>query len=149
MKITKTPTAVTPKYADNGSAGLDLYVDTKDEYEIWPGETCLLPTGIKVEIPRNYFGAIYPRSSLHKKGLTLANNVGIIDSSYRGEILLPIKNISENVIFINGEWGIRTPLVQLIIQPYKFEKVEVVDGELSSTERGANGFGSSDNGGIK
>ena len=149
MRIIKTPTAVTPKYADNGSAGLDLYVDTKDKYEIWPGQTLLLPTGIRVEIPRNYFGAIYPRSSLHKKGLTLANNVGIIDSSYRGEIFIPIKNITERPIFINGEWGIRTPLVQLIIQPYKFEKIEIADEELSSTARGEGGFGSSDNGGNK
>lgn len=149
MKITKTQTAVTPKYADNGSAGLDLYVDTQYEFTILPGETCLLPTGIRIEIPKNYFGAIYPRSSLHKRGLTLANTVGIIDSSYRGEILLPIKNIGSNMVFINGESGIRTALAQLIIQPYRFEKIEIISGELSHTKRGTGGFGSSDNGGIK
>lgn len=144
MRIVKTPTAVTPRYADVGSAGMDLYVDTEKEYILEPGETYLLPTGIRLEIPRNCFGAIYPRSSLHKKGLTLANNVGVIDSSYRGEILLPIKNIMADKIRINGQFGIRTPLCQLIIQPYKYEKIEVSD-VLTETSRGANGFGSSDN----
>lgn len=145
MLITKTITAVTPRYADNGSAGMDLYVDTAEEYELQPGQTYLLPTGIRVEIPRNHFGAIYPRSSLHKKGLTLANNVGIIDSSYRGRIFLPIKNIFSDVIRINGQWGLRVPLAQLIVQPYRFEKVEVVDeGKLSETTRGEGGFGSTD-----
>lgn len=143
MKITKTETAVTPSYADNGSAGMDLYVDTEKEYILEPGETYLLPTGIKVEIPKNCFGAIYPRSSLHKKGLTLANNVGIIDASYRGEIMLPIKNIFADQININGKHGIRTPLCQLIIQPYRYEKIEVCNS-LSETSRGTGGFGSSD-----
>jgi len=143
MKIIKTKTAVTPTYADNGYAGLDLYVDTAEEYILKPGETYLLPTGIRVEIPRNHFGAIYPRSSLHKKGLTLANNVGIIDSSYRGDIMLPIKNIFSDEIRINGKYGIRTPLCQLIIQPYKFERVETSES-LSETSRGSGGFGSSD-----
>jgi len=143
MRITKSPTAVTPRYADNGSAGLDLYVDRAKEYVLEQGQTYLLPTGIHVEIPKNHFGAIYPRSSLHKKGLTLANNVGIIDSSYRGEIMLPIKNISADIVRINGQWGLMVPLCQLIIQPYRFEKIDVVE-ELSTTSRGSGGFGSSD-----
>jgi len=143
MRIIKTPTAVTPGYADNGSAGMDLYVDTEKEYTLEPGETYLLPTGIRVEIPKNCFGAIYPRSSLHKKGMTLANNVGIIDASYRGEIMLPIKNIMADIIRINGQYGIRTPLCQLIIQPYRYERIEVVDS-LTETSRGSGGFGSSD-----
>ena len=144
MRITKTPTAVTPRYADSGAAGLDLYVDTAKEYVLQPGETYHLPTGIRLEIPKNHFGAIYPRSSLHKKGLTLADTVGIIDSSYRGEIILAVKNIFSDVIRINGQWGIRTPLAQIVIQPYRFEKIEVVDTALSTTERGEGGFGSTD-----
>ena len=88
MRIIKTPTAVTPRYADNGSAGMDLYVDTAQEYTLQPGETYHLPTGIRVEIPRNCFGAIYPQYNLHKKGLTLADTVGIIGSTDRGEIVL-------------------------------------------------------------
>lgn len=144
MRITKTPTAVTPRYADNGAAGMDLYVDTEKEYELQPGETYHLPTGIRVEIPRNCFGAIYPRSSLHKKGLTLADTVGIIDSSYRGEIILAVKNIFSDVVRINGQWGLRTPIAQLIIQQYRYEKIEVVDTQLSQTSRGDGGFGSTD-----
>jgi len=143
MRITKRKTAVTPRYADNGSAGLDLYVDTEKEYILEPGQTYLLPTGIRVEIPKNHFGAIYPRSSLHKKGLTLANTVGIIDSSYRGEIMLPIKNIYSDIVRINGMWGLRVPLAQLIIQPYRYEKIDIVD-DLTQTSRGIGGFGSSD-----
>lgn len=131
MRITKTPTAVTPRYADNGAAGMDLYVDTAMKYELQPGETYHLPTGIRVEIPKNFFGAIYPQSSLHKKGLILADSIGIIDSSYRGEIVLAVKNIFSDIIRINGQWGLRIPLAQLIIQPYRFEKVEV---EISRDE---------------
>jgi len=145
MKITKTPTAVTPRYADIGSAGMDLYVDTAKEYILKPGETNYLPTGIKMEIPKNYVGKIYPRSSLHKKGLILANQTGIIDSSYRGEIMLAIKNESNNDVIINGQRGLRVPLAQLIIEAYRYEKLEIVDeGELSTTSRGEGGFGSTD-----
>jgi len=145
MRITKTPTAVTPRYADVGSAGMDLYVDTAQEYILKSGETQYLPTGIKMEIPKNYVGKIYPRSSLHKKGLILANQTGIIDSSYRGEIILAIKNISNEEVCINGQWGLRVPLVQLIIEAYRYEKLEIVDeGELSTTSRGEGGFGSTD-----
>ncbi len=143
MRIVKTETAVVPGYADTGAAGIDLYVDTAKEYTLQPGETYLLPTGLKVEIPKNHFGAIYPRSSLHKKGMVLANNVGIIDSSYRGEIMLPIKNVMSDIIRINGQYGIRTPLCQLIIQPYRYERIEIAEN-LTGTNRGAGGFGSSD-----
>lgn len=134
MRITKTPTAVTPRYADNGSAGMDLYVDTSMEYELQPGETYHLPTGIRVEIPRNCFGAIYPQYNLHKKGLTLANAVGVINSSDRGEIILSVKNVFSDVVRINGQWGLRIPLAQLIVQPYRFEKIEVVENGFASAE---------------
>ena len=125
MHISKTSTAVTPRYSDNGSAGMDLYVDTAIEYELLPGEIYHLPTGIRVEIPRNYFGAIYSQNNLHKKGLILTNSVGIINSSDRGEIILSVKNIFSDIIRINGQWGLRAPIAQLIIQPYRFEKIDV------------------------
>ena len=140
MRIIKTPTAVTPRYADNGSAGMDLYVDTAQEYTLQPGETYHLPTGIRVEIPRNCFGAIYPQYNLHKKGLALADTVGIIGSTDRGEIVLAVKNIFSDIIRINGQWGLRTPLAQLIIQPYRFEKVEIVENNFGTLE-GAMEFG--------
>lgn len=134
MNITKTPTAVTPRYADNGAAGMDLYVDTDKKYELQPGQTYNLPTGIRVEIPRNYFGVIYPQANLHKKGLTLANGVAVIDSSYRGEIILAVKNVFSDVVRINGQWGLRSPIALLAIQPYRFEKIEVVEGGKEPVE---------------
>jgi len=127
MYITKTPTAVTPRYADNSAAGMDLYVDTDQEYELQPGQTYNLPTGIRIEIPRNHFGVIYPQINLYKKGLTLANGVTVVNSSYRGEIILAVKNVFSDIVRINGQWGLRTPLALLVIQPYKFEKIEVVE----------------------
>ena len=128
MRITKTLTAVTPRFADNNSAGVDLYVDTGVEYILQPGETYHLSTGLRIEIPKNCFGAIYPQLNLHKKGLILADGVSIITPSNRGEIILSVKNIFSDVIRINGQWGLRIPLAQLIIQPYRFEKIEVVEG---------------------
>ena len=127
MKITKTPTAVTPRYTDVVSPGMDLYVDTEKEYTLQPGETYLLPTGIKVDIPRNCFGVIYPKSGLHKKGLVLANGVDLITAGQKSEIILAVKNVFSDVVRINGRWGLRAPLAQLVIQPYRFEKVEVTD----------------------
>lgn len=134
MRITKTPTAVTPRYTDNGSAGMCLYVDTGMEYKLQPGETYHLPTGIRVEIPRNFFGVIYPHYNLHKKGLVLANSVGVLNSSDRGEIILSVKNVFSDVIRINGQWGLRTPIAQLIIQPYRFEKIDVIENGLFNAE---------------
>lgn len=131
MRISKTPTAVTPRYADNNSAGMDLYVDTAEQYVLQPGQTYHLPTGIRVEIPKNYFGAIYPQSNLHKKGLALVDSVCVLNSSDRGEIILAVKNVFSDIIRINGQWGFRAPLAQLIIQPYRFEKIEIDPVELS------------------
>lgn len=137
MNISKTKTAVTPRYGDSGSAGVDLYIDTASEYELQPGETYLLPTGIRVEIPKNCFGAIYPQNNLHKKGLALANAVYIINSTDRGEIILGVKNIFSDVIRINGQWGLRTPIAQLIIQPYRFEKIEIAELDIQDLEIGS------------
>lgn len=131
MRVSKTKTAVTPRYSSNGGAAMDLYVDTSFEIELQPGETYQLPTGIRVEIPRNYFGAIYPQKDLHKKGLMLVDSAGVIHSTDRGEIILTVKNVFSDIVRINGQWGLRSPLAQLIIQPYRFEKVELVEGEFS------------------
>ena len=163
MNVTKTKTAVTPRYADTGSAGMDLYADTEKEWIIQPGQIQKIPTGICVEIPKNHYGLVCARSSLHKHGLiyvataasedeqgrpvilSLINSVGIIDSSYRGEIFLPLYNMSARPVIINGnrDAAIRTALAQLIVQPYKFEKLNEVE-TLTPTSRGAGGFGSSD-----
>ena len=131
MLIKKTSTAVTPRYSDNGAAGIDLYVDPAMEYVLQPGETYHLPTGIRVEIPHNYFGAIYPQNNLHTKGLALADGVSIINSSNRGEIVLAVKNIYADIIRINGQWGLRIPLALLILQPYRFESIDIAAENFS------------------
>lgn len=131
MRVSKTQTAVTPRYSSSGAAGMDLYIDTSFEMTLQPGETYQLPTGVRVEVPRNFFGAIHPQINLHKKGLTLVDSVGVINNSDRGEIILTVKNVFSDIVRINGQWGLRCPLALLVIQPYRFEKVEMIDGEFS------------------
>lgn len=141
VKIKKlTNTAWVPLKATNGSAGFDLYADTIGESApIHPGETKLIGTGIAMEIPEGYFGAIYARSGLAtKKGLRPANCVGIIDRDYRGEICIALHNDSSSPKTI----GAHERVAQLVIQPYAAEAKLIVDDDLSDTERGEGGFGS-------
>lgn len=123
--------AVTPSYAKNGDAGLDLTAThmTFDQNFIEYG------TGIAVEIPHGYVGLVFPRSSVSKKeNFYLKNSVGVIDSGYRGEIKLRFNDSDDH--YQPGE-----KIGQLIIIPYPTIQLEEVD-ELSSTERGGDGFGS-------
>ena len=123
--------AVTPSYAKDGDAGLDLTAThmTFDENFIEYG------TGIAVEIPEGYVGLIFPRSSVSKKeNFYLKNSVGVIDSGYRGEIKLRFNKSEEH-------YGAGEKIGQLIILPYPTIYLEEVE-ELSSTERGQGGFGS-------
>ncbi len=130
--------AVTPSYANAGDAGLDLtaiYIKVEDHNTYGYYE---YGTGIAVEIPEGYVGLVFPRSSISKTGMLLSNSVGVIDSSYRGEIKLRYK-------YINGtkSYEVGDRVAQLIILPYptiEFEEVE----ELSDSERGEGGFGSTD-----
>ena len=88
--------AVVPTYGSKCAAGMDLY--SSDAYSIAPGETVLIHTGISMEIPDGYFGAIYPRSGLAtKRGLRLANCVGVVDSDYRGEVMVALYNDSTEI----------------------------------------------------
>ena len=129
---------ITPAYQSKGAAGLDLHCKTSEDIIIKPKDTVKVNTGIKVQIPDGYFGAIYPRSSTGvKKNLMLANTVGIIDSDYRGEIMIYLYNYGENSQKIkNGD-----RLAQLVIQPYKQFDIELVE-KLDPTDRGEGGFGS-------
>lgn len=141
IKIKKlTNTAWIPLKATDGSAGFDLYADTIGESApIYPGETKLIGTGIAMEIPEGYFGAIYARSGLAtKKGLRPANCVGIIDSDFRGQIYTPLYNDSSSPKTI----GAHERIAQLVIQPYAADAKLVADNKLSDTERGEGGFGS-------
>ena len=109
-----------------------------EDVSINPGETKLIKTGLSMEIPENYAGLIYARSGLAtKKGLAPANNVGVIDSDYRGEIMVALHNHSNEVQTILKNERI----AQLVVTPFlKVEFNEVED--LNDTVRGAGGFGS-------
>ena len=96
MKIKRlTDTAQLPTRASDGAAGLDLYADVPGAIAIYPGETKKIHTGIAIELRPYRVGLVYPRSGLAtKQGLRLANSVGVIDSDYRGEIIVALHNDS-------------------------------------------------------
>lgn len=139
VKIRKlTDKAVIPTYGTEYSAGADLYACLDGSVTINPGQTYLVNTGLSIEIPGGYAGLIYARSGLAtKKGLAPANKVGVIDADYRGEIMVPLHNHSEDAAVIeNGE-----RIAQLVITP--FLTAEFIESdELSDTVRGEGGFGS-------
>ena len=149
VKIKKLkPNAVIPKYAKAGDAGMDLVAtsiisDTPEQITYG--------MGIALEIPEGFVGLIFPRSSIRKTGLQLSNSVGVIDSGYRGELQatfnkvfgsermydeMKVKDIQPNEYYKVGD-----RIAQIMIIPYPpIEFVEV--DELSNTERGEGGFGS-------
>ena len=128
----------TPAYATSGSAGIDLHVVGIPAAEIVePRQTMIVNTGIAVSIPEGYVGLIMPRSGLGTKGLVLGNLTGVIDSDYRGEIILQLWNRSNTPILIK----ILDRVAQMLIVPVAQPTIEVVD-ELDTTERGDKGFGS-------
>lgn len=141
-----TETAKIPTKGSEYAAGFDLYADNfgnfKSEKEwslmILPGETVKIKTGVAVALPENTWGGIYARSGLAtKQGLAPANKVGVIDSDYRGEIIVALHNHSGYQQMLHQ--GDR--VAQLVIhefKPYDFEEVD----ELDDTDRGEAGFGS-------
>ena len=130
--------AILPSYGSEYSAGADLYALLDGELEIDPAETKLVHTGIAMEIPKGYVGLIYARSGIAtKRGLAPANKVGVIDSDYRGEIMVALHNHSNTEQTI--EAGER--IAQIVITPYLTVNYIEAD-ELDSTDRGAGGFGS-------
>lgn len=133
-----TDTATMPTRGSEKAAGWDLYADFADEIYLLPNDVRMIGTGVAVEIPEGYFGALFARSGIaSKRGLRPANCVGVIDSDYRGEIKVAIINDSTCVQKIEPQERI----AQLVILPYKSVKLEQVD-ELDKTERGEGGFGS-------
>lgn len=122
-----------PFRADKGSAGFDLTaVDVKIDNDL-----VTIHTGIVMEIPEGYAGFLFPRSSIYKTSLSLVNSVGVIDSSYRGEIMCKFRCTNPANIYKVGE-----RCCQLIIMPVP-EIIYCEQNELSSTERETGGFGSS------
>jgi len=127
--------AIIPKYAKAGDAGMDLYAVTEsyDEHGNY-----VYGTGLAMEIPEGHVGLIFPRSSISKTAHSLRNAVGVIDSGYRGEIMLKFDiNTLNSPVYKVGD-----RIAQIIILPYP--QVEFEEAwELSKTERGTGGFGSS------
>ncbi len=127
-----------PTYGSEHSAGADLYSAEEDDLTIGPGETKLIRTGIACEIPEGYVGLVFARSGLaSKRGLAPANKVGVIDSDYRGEIMVSLYNQSPAPQTVEREERV----AQLAIVPYLKAEFEEADS-LSDTDRGAGGFGS-------
>ena len=126
-----------PSYAHLGDAGLDLYA--AEDAELPPGHRALVPTGIAVAIPEGYAGFVQPRSGLAlKRGLSIVNTPGLIDSHYRGEISVIAVNLdpAEAIRIARGE-----KIAQLVIQ--RVERVDLIEAdELDDTARGEGGFGS-------
>lgn len=125
--------AVIPTYANNTDAGLDLTATNfkRDDNLI------TYNTGLSFEIPEGYVGLIYPRSSVYKTGLVLTNSVGVIDSGYRGEVLVKFWVIDDSCEhYTSGD-----RVAQMIITPYPKIAFTVVDS-LSFSDRGNGGFGS-------
>ena len=130
--------AVLPRYGSEYAAAADLYAVCDNDIEIAPGETVFVHTGLAMEIPCGCVGLIYARSSLGaKQGLAPANKVGVIDSDYRGEIMVALHNHSSSVRTISC----LDRVAQIVITPYIRADFEEADA-LSDTVRGQGGFGS-------
>ena len=130
--------AILPTYGSAEAAGADLYACLDAPVEIQPGASVFIPTGLAMEIPKGYAGLIYARSGLAcKRGLAPANKVGVIDSDYRGEIIVALHNhgnVPQTV-----EHGER--VAQFVITPVLMPVYEVAES-LSDTARDQGGFGS-------
>lgn len=127
-----------PQYGTEFAAGADLYACMDEPVTIASGGTEFVHTGLAVEIPAGLVGLVYARSGLAcKKGIAPANKVGVIDSDYRGEIMVALHNhSSEDITIESGE-----RVAQIVIAPYVFARYEEVQ-ELGETIRGDGGFGS-------
>lgn len=136
MNVRLSDCAELPRYAHEGDAGLDLRIT--HDVTLNPGERATVGTGLAVEIPQGCVGLVFPRSGLSSKhGITLSNSVGVIDSGYRGEIGATLLNQSDETATLDAG----TRVCQLIVMP--FVPCELVPcEELTETERGAAGFGS-------
>lgn len=127
-----------PEYKTAGAAGMDLCAAITEGITLKPLERRLIPTGLKIELEHGYEAQIRPRSGLSiKHGISLINCVGTIDEDYRGEVCVPVVNLS------NEEYTIQPDerIAQMVIARVEQAKIEVVT-ELSETERGEGGFGS-------
>ena len=133
-----TDTAKIPTKGTRFSAGFDLYADVDGKITLFPGECMQIYSGIAVEIPDGYVGLVFSRSGIStRQGLCLANGVGVIDSDYRGNVGIPIRNHSSETQVIIPHERIAQMIILKIPDIFLYETAE-----LSETDRGAGGFGS-------
>ena len=139
LKIEKLPhNRILPEYKTEGAAGMDLCAAIEEPIELKPLERNLIPTGLKIELEHGFEAQIRPRSGMSiKHGITLINCVGTIDEDYRGEVCVPIVNVSNEAYTIQPQERI----AQMVIARVEQAKIEVVT-ELTETQRGEGGFGS-------
>lgn len=130
--------ATEPKYATDGSLGMDLAAALDEPVVVKPGERVAVPTGLAIQIPDGWGAFVFPRSGLSlRSGITMCNCVGVIDTDYTGELKAAVINVSDKDFTINS--GDR--IAQLVFLPV--EKARLVSAEsLDDTERGIGGFGS-------
>lgn len=137
IKIVNLSTNELPRYETKGSAGMDIKAALEEPVMIKPLQRVLIPTGLFIELPDGYEAQVRPRSGLAiKKGLSVLNSPGTIDSDYRGEVKVILINLSNESVIVNtGE-----RIAQLVISKYEKAELTEVD-DLSDSERGAGGFG--------
>ncbi len=136
MKIKVLDKNCIPKKAHTVDAGFDL--KARKYMSVFPQDTQFVPTGVCVEIPVGFVGLLFPRSSISKTPLRMANSVGVIDSGFTGEIQVPLYNTSEVEIVDVDKYE---RIAQLVIVPIGDVSLEIVE-ELEETDRGDGGFGS-------
>lgn len=137
VKIINRSNHPLPHYATAGSAGMDLRANLSEPITLQPLERTLIPTGLFIQLPQGYEGQVRPRSGMAiKHGITVINSPGTIDSDYRGEIRIPIVNLSQEAFTI--EDGER--IAQLVIAQHALIEWDAVE-VLEESERGTGGFG--------
>jgi len=127
--------AIIPRFAKEGDAGLDL--SSVEDYEINPGDHKLVKTGLKMDMPDNHVGLIWDRSGLAYKN-AIHIMAGVIDSHYRGEVRIVVKNLGKEIFKVEKGMRIAQILIQPVANNFPIEEVQ----ELDETERGENNFGS-------
>ena len=137
IKVINKSSHSLPSYATEGAAGLDLRASLTEPVTLCPLERKLIPTGLYIELPLGYEAQIRPRSGLSvRHGITVINSPGTIDADYRGEVQVPLVNLSnEPFVIEDGE-----RIAQMVIARHEVIQWEPVE-ELSETKRGAGGFG--------
>lgn len=139
LKIQRLPhNKMIPEYQTDGAAGMDLCAAIDVPIELKPLERKLIPTGIKIELEHGYEAQVRARSGLSiKHGITMINGIGTVDEDYRGELCVPMVNISNETYTIQPNERI----AQMVINKVEHVKIEIVT-DLTETERGCGGFGS-------